>query len=137
MVLKPFIDSNDARQLIDAAVAAAAKEGLAMTIAVTDAAGFPLALQRMDGAGLLTADVALRKARTAALLRGPSRVLAERVSADPSLLALTEYLPMAGGLPIKTSDGVVAGGIGVSGGMAEQDEQIGATALAALNADQR
>mgnify|MGYP001046501489 CR=1 FL=1 len=134
MVLKPFIDSNDARQLIDAAISAATKEGLAMTIAVTDAAGFPFALQRMDGAGLLTADVALRKARTAALLRAPSRALAERVPADPALLALTEYLPMAGGLPIKTSDGIVAGAIGVSGGTAEQDEYIGAAALAALDA---
>lgn len=131
MQLKSIVDAADARIVLDAALAAAAEAGLAMSVAVVDAGGYLLALQRMDGAGLLTADVAGRKARTAALLRAPSRVLAERVPGDAALLALTDYLPMAGGLPI-LCDGVVAGAIGVSGGNPEQDERIGHAGIAAL-----
>lgn len=132
MKFKPFIDSDDARALIDAGLEAARTEGLAISIAVVDAAGYPIALHRMDGAGLLTAEVALKKARTAALLRAPSRVLADRVASDPALLALTDYLPMVGGLPVAAEDGTVAGAVGISGGNAEQDERIGAAALAGL-----
>jgi glc operon protein GlcG len=132
MKFKPFIDSDDARALIDAGLEAARAEGLAISIAVVDAAGYPVALHRMDGAGLLTAEVALKKARTAALLRAPSRVLADRVASDPALLALTDYLPMVGGLPVTAEDGAVAGAVGISGGNAEQDERIGALALAGL-----
>lgn len=132
MQFKPFIDSADARAMIDAGLAAAREEGLMISIATVDAGGYPLALQRMDGAGLLTAEVALKKSRTAALLRAPSRVLAERIPGDPALLALTDYLPMAGGIPVTTQDGAVAGAIGISGGTAEQDERVAAAALAAL-----
>ncbi|MBN8814296.1 MAG: heme-binding protein [Sphingomonas sp.] len=134
MQFKPFIDGADARAMIDAGLAAAAREGLAVSVAVADAAGHALALHRMDGAGMLTGDVALRKARTAALLRAPSRVLADRVAADPALLALTDYLPMAGGQPVRAKDGAVAGAVGISGGNPEQDERIAAAALEALDA---
>ncbi|MBX3594364.1 heme-binding protein [Sphingomonas sp.] len=133
MQLRPYLDARDARNLIDAALAAATREGVAITAAVADAGGYPLALARMDGAGMLTADVAQRKARTAALLRAPSRVLAERVASDPALLALTDYLPMAGGVPIRAENDVVAGAIGISGGTADQDERIAATAIGALD----
>jgi len=131
MRTQQLVDAADARAILDAALAEAARAGLAMSVAVTDAGGYPLSLQRMDGAGLLTADVALRKARTAALLRAPSRRLAERVASDPALLALTDYLPMAGGLPVLL-DGACVGAIGVSGGTPDQDEQIAAAGLAAL-----
>lgn len=100
-----------------------------MTIAIVDEGGYPLCLQRMDGAGLMTPKVALEKARTAALMRAPSRRLAERVAGEPALLRLTDYLPMAGGLPL-TIDGTCVGAIGVSGGTAEQDEAIGDAGIA-------
>ena len=131
MQLKPFIDAQDARLMLEVAITAAEEANLAMSVAVVDAAGYPIALQRMDRAGLMTADVALRKARTAALLRAPSRVLADRVAADPALLRLTDYLPMAGGLPV-LADGAVAGAIGVSGGTPDQDETVGKAGVAAL-----
>lgn len=132
MQFKPFVDSADARAAIEAGLAEAQAKGLAVSLAVVDAGGYPVALHRMDGAGLLTAEVALRKARTAALLRAPSRALADRVAGDPALLALTDYLPMAGGLPIAAEGGAVAGAVGVSGGTADQDEEIGRAALAGL-----
>lgn len=128
---KPVLLLEQARVMVDAAGATAAREGLTMSIAVVDDGGYPLSLARMDGAGLLTAKVAIEKARTAALLRAPSRVLAERIPDDPALLRLTDYLPMSGGLPLKLK-GQCVGAIGVSGGNAEQDERIAAAGIEAL-----
>jgi glc operon protein GlcG len=99
-----------------------------MAIAVVDDGGFLLCLRRMDGAGPVTAHVALEKARTAALMRAPSRRLADRVATEPALLRLSEYLPLPGGLPILVEDHCI-GGIGVSGGTADQDEAIGGAGL--------
>ncbi|MDQ8756554.1 heme-binding protein [Sphingosinicella sp. LHD-64] len=128
---KPVLTAENARQMLDRALEAACDAGLAMSIAVVDEGGYPLALQRMDGAGLMTAKVAMEKARTAALIRAPSGRLADRLTAEPALLRLTDYLPMAGGLPV-TMEGRCVGAIGVSGGTPAQDEQIGATGLEAL-----
>lgn len=130
MHFKPVIDADLARRILDTALAAAKEGQFTMTIAVVDNGGYPLCLQRMDGAGLLTGKVALEKARTAALLRAPSSRLADRVGSEPALLRLTDYLPMAGGLPIFI-DGHCAGAIGVSGGTADQDEQVGSAGLTA------
>lgn len=120
---KPVLTLEQARAMVDAACAAAARDGLTMSIAVVDDGGYLLNLARMDGAGLLTAKVAMEKARTAALLRATSRILANRIADEPALLRLTDYLPMAGGLPVKVENQCI-GAIGVSGGNAEQDERI-------------
>lgn len=133
MKYKPVLDADHARRLLDGALEAARGEGLAMSIAVVDEGGYPLALQRMDGAGLMTAKVAIEKARTAALIRAPSGRLADRLAAEPALLRLTDYMPMAGGLPV-TIEGQCVGAIGVSGGTPAQDEQIGSAGLTVLGA---
>lgn len=131
MKAKAILTSQTARRMLDAALDAAQAEGIAMSIAIVDDGGYPICLQRADGAGLMTPRVATDKARTAALLRAPSRLLAERVSIEPALLRLTEYLPMAGGLPVMV-DGQCAGAVGVSGGSADQDEHVAAAAIAVV-----
>lgn len=127
---KPVLGELFARAILEGALAHAREQGLTASIAIVDDGSFPLCLQRMDGAGLLTAKVALEKARTAALMRAPSRRLADRVPTEPALLRLTDYLPMAGGLPILI-EGQCVGAIGVSGGTADQDEAIGDAGLKA------
>tara|TARA_R110001606_G_scaffold99560_1_gene219541 strand:- start:26345 stop:26752 length:408 start_codon:yes stop_codon:yes gene_type:complete len=131
---KPTLNAALARSALDAALRAASTNGLTMSVAVVDDGGYPLCLERMDGAGLLTAKVASEKARTSALLRAPSRALADRVAADPALLRLTDYLPMTGGLPIM-AEGRCIGAIGVSGGTPEQDEKTGQAGIGALHLD--
>lgn len=133
MKYKPVLDADGARRILDAALKTARAEGFAMSVVVVDEGGYPLTLQRMDGAGLMTAKVAMEKARTAALIRAPSGRLAERLAAEPALLRLTDYLPMAGGLPV-TVEGQCVGAIGVSGGTPAQDEQVGAAGLETLAA---
>ncbi|OCC23573.1 hypothetical protein MB02_10375 [Croceicoccus estronivorus] len=131
MQTKPILSSEIARRLLDAALDAAQAAGYTMSVAVVDDGGYPLALQRMERAGKLTAKVAMEKARTAALMRGPSGALQSRVKDDPALLRLTDYLPMAGGFPVM-HEGECAGALGISGGTAEQDTEIATAALAIL-----
>ena len=132
MQVKPFLVIEQARAILDAALNSAAANDLRMSIGIVDEGGYPLCLQRMDGAGLLTPKVALEKARTAALTRGPSRRLADRVGTEPALLRLTDYLPMPGGIPL-TVEGVCIGAIGVSGGTADQDEAVAEAGIAAMS----
>lgn len=131
MQVKPFLQIEQARAILESALAAATADGLRMSVGVVDEGGYPLCLVRMDGAGLLTAKVAIEKARTSALTRIPSRRLADRVGSEPALLRLTDYLPMAGGLPLLV-DGVCVGAIGVSGGSADQDEAVADAGCGAL-----
>lgn len=131
MKTKPVPQAPELDRILAAARSEAQARGLAMTIAIVDDGGYPLRLERMDGAGLLTPKVALAKARTAALLRAPSQVLADRVAAEPALLALTDYLPMPGGVPLMV-DGACVGGIGISGGKPEDDEAVAAAGASTL-----
>ena len=110
---------------------AAAAQGQAMALAIVDDGGHPLRLFRAVGAGKMTGDVALSKARTAALARTATAALEDRLASQPALLALTAYLPMAGGVPL-LFDGVCIGGIGVSGGTRPSDEAIAAAGASAL-----
>lgn len=130
--LKPMLTHGIARAIADAALSIASLDELKVSIAIVDEGGYPLIVERMDGAGLLTWKVAVEKARTAALIRAPSRLLAERLGSEPALLRLTDYLPMAGGLPIRVGEYCI-GGIGVSGGNVEQDERVAAAGIAALD----
>jgi glc operon protein GlcG len=131
MHTKPVLSSANARNIVDKALTAAEEAGYSISVAVVDDGGYLLAMQKAQNAGKLTAKVAIEKARTAALMRGPSGVLQNRVKEDPALLRLTDYLPMAGGLPVMHG-GECAGAVGISGGTAEQDIEIAEAALTAL-----
>ena len=131
MKSKPVLTAAELDPMLAAARAEAKARGLAMSIAIVDDGGHPLRLERLDGAGAMTPTVALAKARTAALMRGSTRLLAERVATEPALLRLTDYLPMEGGLPV-VAEGACIGGIGVSGGKPDDDEAVGFAGLAAL-----
>jgi glc operon protein GlcG len=129
MRLKPCLTTPDLRAMAAAANAEAQRNGWRVTVAIVDDGGHLLFLER-DGAKVITADVATRKARTAALTHNPSGSLQERIKDNPHLLAL-DAMPLQGGLPI-VHGGECIGGIGVSGVLAEQDEQVCRAALDAL-----
>lgn len=131
MKTKPVLTAAELDPMLAAARAEAVRRGLTLSITIVDDGGYPLRLERLDGAGVMTPSVALAKARTAALMRGSTRLLAERVANEPALLRLTEYLPMEGGLPIVV-DGTCIGGIGISGGKPDDDEGVAQAGLDAL-----
>lgn len=120
---KGSISSELATRMVNAAVAKANALGVAQVVAILDESGLLKAFCRMDGAPLISIDVAQNKAYTA-LLGAPSQDFFNRIKEDPALLAGAPHIPrivtFGGGLPIRIDDTVV-GGIGVSGGTVEQD----------------
>lgn len=131
MRTKPSLTSSDVQKMMAACKAEAAAKGWAVSIAIVDEAGYLLSLERLDGAGLLTPEVATGKARTAALSRGPTKNLEDRLRERPAFMKIGEYLPLQGGMPIKI-EGDCVGAIGVSGVQSHEDEEIANAGIAAL-----
>ena len=95
-----------------------------MVIAVVDAWGHVLQLRRTEGAQAASDQVAIDKARTAAIFIRPSREIEEQVSAGRlGALALHGAVALTGGIPL-TADGEVVGAIGTSGETPDQDESV-------------
>ena len=127
------ITQDAARALIAAANAATRDIGLKVTIAVTDAGGHLAALARDDGAPFLTVNVAIDKAWTATSFGLPTHVWSD-VIANPQVAQLAHQprlVAVGGGVPIVV-DGRVVGGIGISGGNAQQDRDAAEIALRAM-----
>ena len=103
------------------------------TIAIVDAGGHLVALERLDNTFPASAAVAIEKARTSAVFRKPTRDFENAVkNGRTSLVAVDVMLPLQGGVPL-VRDGQVVGAIGVSGAAsAQQDDDIAAAAAAAF-----
>jgi len=123
-----------AKQAIAAAVAYGKTHGApGAAIAVVDAGGNLLALERLDGTFAAGSNVSIGKARTAALFKQRTRVFEELVNKGrTAMTALDDFTPLIGGIPI-VIDGQIAGAIGVSGAAnAEQDEELAIAGAAAI-----
>ena len=113
---------------VDTVVAAAEKHatenGYRVVIAIVDAAGHLLQLRRTEGAQVASSQVAIDKARTAAIFVRPSREIEAQVSAGRlGALALHGAAALTGGVPLVV-DGEVVGAIGTSGETPDQDESV-------------
>jgi glc operon protein GlcG len=128
---KPALTIADADRMLTVAREAADTRGWKVSIAVVDDGGYLLRLDRLDGAGLQSAEVATMKARSAALSRLPTKRLEEVTRERNGMLRFPDRLPIQGGLPVM-HDGECVGGIGVSGVQSHEDEEIAAAGLAAL-----
>jgi glc operon protein GlcG len=125
-----------ARAILAAAEAKAAEIEVPQNIAIVDEGAHLLAFARMDGAKLSSVEVALTKARSAALRRAPT---GPSPSGEPSLmnslglaLATDDRLTcLRGGLPLIIA-GQCVGGIGVSGGPEADDVLVGQAGVDAL-----
>ena len=115
-----------------AAEAYALARGWTVAIAVVDASGGLLLFHFLDGTQPGSQDIAILKARTAARLHRPTKVLEEGIAGGRmALLSLPEALLLEGGVPVK-SGGAFIGAIGVSGMQSPQDSEVAAAGLAAL-----
>ena len=133
MKTKPVLGMEDARRIGAAAVAAAARNGWAVTIAIVDDGGHLLWLQRLDGAPPISSHIGPAKARTAALGRRESKVYEDMINAGRSAFLSAPSLEgmLEGGLPILV-DGQCAGAIGVSGVKSQEDAEVARAGIAAL-----
>lgn len=123
----PTINLIAAQRLIKSGLELADEQDLQLSLAVVDAAGHLLAFARMDQAALVTIDVAIGKARTAAYLKAPSRLFEEFVnSGQPSMITVPNILPLQGGVPILYGQEVI-GAVGVSGSSGDNDHALATT----------
>jgi len=129
-----------ARQLTEVAEKKAAELGIRITVAVVDGGGHLVAFSRMDGVQIASVTLAQGKAYTAVAWKRPSKNLydiSQPGSVGYGLQALDRRFVFAGGgMPIREGD-VIVGGIGVSGGTADQDQQVAEAALAAVESAQK
>jgi glc operon protein GlcG len=133
-----------AKKMLTAATEKAREAGIAISVAITDAGGHLLALERMDGGRFHTVHSATTKAVCAA---SNKRMTSARGAQAQDLdvahaigLALAagseRWTAMEGGCPI-IMDGECIGGVGVSGGDWATDERIAREAVEAIGATWR
>jgi glc operon protein GlcG len=131
MRTKRALSLVDARKIVDAARREAEQRKWNVSIAVVDDGGFLLALERLDGAGPQTPEIATRKAWTAAMVRLPTKAVEDMAKERPGLLGMPGQLRVQGGLPIQV-EGEWVGAVGVSGVASHEDEQVARAGIAAL-----
>ncbi|HTE53954.1 MAG TPA: heme-binding protein [Kofleriaceae bacterium] len=129
--MKPCLTAADARRIVRAAVAEAERNQWNVTVAVVDDGGALLALERLDGAFPQSAEIATRKAWTAAAVRLPTKTMEDMVKERPALLGFPGQVRVQGGLPILVGAECV-GAVGVSGVASHQDEQVARAGVDAL-----
>ena len=133
---KSSITIEAAERIIDAAVKKAQEMSKLMCIAVCDEDGTLKAFRRMDGAPLLSVQIAQDKAYTAISFGGlATHEWFEFVKNDPPLLhgiIKTDRLVVFGGGYAIKANGAIIGGIGVSGGHYTDDMQVAEAGLEAL-----
>ncbi len=129
--------SRQAQAVVDGAEVKAREIGVPVNIAVLDAGAHLKAFRRMDGALLGSIDIALNKARTAALFGMRTELIGEFCKPGGTSPGLEQtnggLVVFAGGIPLTSADGVVIGAVGVSGGSVAQDQEIAEAAAAAIN----
>lgn len=119
-----------ANDLIEKVRAKAGEMGVAVVVAVSDAAGRPVSVQCMDEAFIASFDIALKKTYTAASLKMSTDELSRLSQPGAPLYGIQQtnngqIVIFGGGEPLLLKDRII-GALGVSGGTAEQDTYLAA-----------
>ena len=120
------LDLEKAKKLIAAVEARAKEQGKHAVVAVCNAEGNPIAVHVMDGAFLVSYEVAVKKAYTSVAVKMSTMELSALCQPGGTfygLQALDKVITFGGGIPLY-SDGVIVGGLGVSGGTGEEDHDL-------------
>jgi glc operon protein GlcG len=136
MESKPTLTLALAKKMAAGCEAKAAQEKWAMNIAVVDDGTNLVFFQHMDGAFKGSVYISQHKAMTSANFPFPTRMLGEiafgkdgKPGMVPGIADVPGIITFAGGLPIMTGSKAHIGGIGVSGGTADQDEECAKAGL--------
>src|SRR5262245_17183249 len=126
-----------AKQMVSAAEAKAASDGLPYCVAVVDAGGHLVAFLRQDGALIGSVDLAIDKAATARIFEKTTSELAALAQSGKPLFGIQEsnagkVVIFGGGVPVVLDDTIV-GAVGASAGTVEQDIAVAEAAIAALD----
>ena len=120
------INADMAKKIAAAAIAEAKKSNFTMAIAVVDPNGFLVYFEKMDNTQNGSVNIAIDKARSAALFKRPTKAFQDIVAAGGEglrILALQGAVPVDGGYPLIVG-GKIIGAVGASGGSSTQDGQV-------------
>ncbi|MFP6616261.1 MAG: heme-binding protein [Candidatus Hydrogenedentota bacterium] len=125
-----------AQRIIAAALKKSAEMDVKMNVTVVDVGGNLKAFVRMDDAYLGSADISMKKAKTAVMFGFPSGVLGTMSQPGGELYGVERsnggLITFAGGLPLHNASGKLIGAIGVSGSSVANDEAVAEAGAAAL-----
>ncbi|MEX6506196.1 heme-binding protein [Jiella sp. M17.18] len=129
---------HHARIIIAEALKAGAAKGLKpLTVAVLDAGGALIALERSDGSSRMRPDIAIGKANGAIALGMGSRAIFKRSEEQPAFIQAMNALaggvlvPVPGGVLVRGEGGAIIGAVGITGDTSDNDE---AAAIAGIEA---
>ena len=130
-----------AKKMMAMAIAAAERDGIAISVAIADAGGHLILLERMDGGRFHTLHSATTKAVCAASNRRPTGARGAQAQALDTHHAIglalaagvERWTAMEGGCPVIV-EGECIGGVGVSGGNFEFDERVAREAVESIGA---
>ena len=128
------ITADTAKKLAAAAIAEARKNNWAMAVAIVDTGGYLVYFERMQDTQLGSVEIAIEKAKSAALFRRPTKSFQDTLAAGGQglrILRLTGAVPVEGGIPIIV-DGKLIGAVGASGGSSDQDGRTAQAGVAAM-----
>ncbi|EBE8905777.1 ATP:cob(I)alamin adenosyltransferase, partial [Salmonella enterica] len=128
---------HDLHQLTRAAVERAQQLQVPVVVSIVDAHGTETVTWRMPDALLVSSELAPKKAWTAVAMKTATHELSDVVQPGAALYGLESHLQgkvvtFGGGYAL-WRDGILIGGLGISGGSVEQDMDIAQTAIAAIN----
>ena len=115
-----------AKKIIEKVEEESKNRGKKAVICVCNEQGNPIAVHVMDGAFLISFDVAVKKAYTAVALKMPTLKLNDLVKSGQTfygLQNLDKVMTIGGGVPLYRN-GILVGGLGVSGGTGEEDDSL-------------
>jgi glc operon protein GlcG len=119
------ISLENAKKAAEPALAEARKNNWTMAVAIVNPDGTLVYFEKMDGTQNGSAQVAIDKARSAALFKRPTKAFQDALAAGGDglrILRVEGAVPVEGGIPL-VLDGKIVGAIGASGGTSAQDGQ--------------
>ena len=131
------ITLNSAKLLIEKIEKEAERRGKKAVIAVCGPDGNPIAVHVMDGAFLVSFDVATKKAYTSVAVKMSTKELSVLAQPGGTFYGVDKMdngkiVIFGGGVPLKVGDTII-GGLGISGGTGEEDHSLAEYGLSVLN----
>ena len=135
MGIQGRITLDSAKRLIEKIEEEARRRNKPSVIAICGPDGNPIAIHVMDGAFLVSFDVAMKKAYTSVAVKMSTMELSKLAQPGGTFYGLDKMgdgiVIFAGGVPLKVGDTII-GGLGVSGGTGEEDHSLAEYGLQVL-----
>ena len=124
MIEKKTLSLDSAKRIAAAAADHARANGWPVAIAVVDEGANLLYFERLEGTMLGSIETSIGKARSSVLFKRPTKALEDIIIGGRNVMMnLPQAVPIQGGVPL-THEGNLIGGIGVSGVLSPQDEEV-------------